>query len=96
MPLGIEIFLAILFFSIMYIFLLFFVSAFLGGCWPDVFLKSGFTCISPKYLHRETKLNWFGAIVVGVLLNIIYIIPVLCWYGKYIFIKKESTKNVKK
>ena len=95
MPLGVEIFLIIFWSGAMYLFLIAFVTIILIEAWPSIFDKSGFSCLTPKYLYKETKLNWFGAIVVGVLLNIIYIIPVLCWYSKYIFIKKEGTKNAK-
>ncbi len=77
-----------------YIFLLAVLTIILTDIWPEIFLKSGFTCLSPAYLHRETRLNWFGAILIGVILNIIYLPLVLMWYSRKLFLKKETNKDV--
>lgn len=73
-----------------YIFLVVLLTLALTDFWPEIFLKSGFTCISPAYLHRKTRFNWFGAILIGVILNIIYLPFVLIWYSRRIFLKKEK------
>lgn len=73
-----------------YIFLIVLLTLALTDFWPEIFLKSGFTCISPAYLHRKTRFNWFGAILIGVILNIIYLPFVLIWYSRRIFLKKEK------
>ncbi len=73
-----------------YVFLIAVLTIILTDIWPEIFLKSGFTCLGPAYLHRETRFNWFGAILIGVILNIIYLPFVLIWYSRRIFLKKEK------
>jgi len=73
-----------------YVFLIVMLTIILTDIWPEIFLKSGFTCLSPAYLHRKTRFNWFGAILIGVILNIIYLPFVLIWYSRRIFLKKEK------
>lgn len=86
MPVGV-----IFIFSLLgYVFLVVLLTLALTDFWPEIFLKSGFTCISPAYLHRKTRFNWFGAILIGVILNIIYLPFVLIWYSHKIFLKKEK------
>lgn len=73
-----------------YVFLIAVLTIILTDIWPEIFLKSGFTCLSPAYLHRETSFNWFGAILIGIILNVIYLPFVLIWYSRRIFLKKEK------
>ena len=92
MPLHAHIILGIVWGFLMYLMLIAFVTTLLTELWPNTFLKSGFECLTPKSLHKETKLNWFGAIFVGILLNIIYLPIMIFWYGKKLFLKKEDKK----
>ena len=77
---------------LMYFILIAIVTTLLTELWPNTFLKPGFDCLTPKSLHKETKLNWFGAIFVGVILNIIYLPIMIFWYSRKLFIKKEAKK----
>ncbi|MBO5424073.1 MAG: hypothetical protein J6A25_01010 [Lachnospiraceae bacterium] len=86
MPVYVIIILSLL----VYVFLIVMLTIILTDIWPEIFLKSGFTCFSPAYLHQKTRFNWFGAILIGVILNIIYLPFVLIWYSRKIFLKKEK------
>ena len=92
MPLHALIILTTLWSCLMYFILTAIVTTLLTELWPNTFLKPGFDCLTPKALHRDTKLNWFGAIFVGVILNIIYLPIMFFWYGRKLFIKKETKK----
>lgn len=90
MPLHATIILTTLWSCIMYFILIAFVTTFLTEVWSNIFYKSGFKCLTPSYLHKETRLNWFGAIFIGIILHIIYLPIIGCWYLSKLFIKKET------
>lgn len=92
MPLHAHIILTTLWSCLMYFILIAFVTTLLTELWPNTFNKSGFECLTPKALHRDTKLNWFGAIFVGIILNIIYLPIMIFWYSRKLFIKKENKR----
>ena len=92
MPLHAHIILGTIWAVLMYFILIAFVTTLLTELWPNTFNKSGFECLTPKALHRDTKLNWFGAIFVGIILNIIYLPIMIFWYSRKLFIKKEIKK----